>query len=127
MLTMKKNVLLLLAGHFFLLLGIAGAFLPLLPTTPFLLLAAYFYSKSSHKLHSWILNHKYLGPPVNDWEKSGVIGLKAKIFATLMLGIVMIFQIPYLKIALALRLTVIVILILVMAFIWSRPTRPPRL
>lgn len=117
-----KKTLLLISGHFFLTLGVAGAFLPVLPTTPFLLLAAYCYSKSSNKLHSWILNHKYLGPPLNDWEKNGVIGLKAKILATVMLGLVLIFRIPYLKIALAIKITAIVILVLVLVFIWSRPS-----
>lgn len=122
-----KNSVLLLIGHFFLLLGIVGAILPVLPTTPFLLLAAYFYSKSSNRLHSWILNHKYLGPSINDWEKYGVIGIRSKIFATIMLGMVIIFKMPSLKVALELRVTLITILILVVVFIWSRPSRPPEL
>ena len=117
-----KKTLLLIAGHFCLLLGIIGAFLPILPTTPFLLLAAFCYSKSSTKLHSWLLNQKYLGPPLRDWEKNGVIGLKAKFIATTMLGLVIIFRLPYLKVALALRITVTVILIIVLIFIWSRPS-----
>lgn len=118
-----KKTLLIITGHLFLVLGIIGAFLPVLPTTPFLLLAAYFYSKSSNKLHSWILNHKYLGPPLRDWEKSGVIGLKAKIIATLMLGAVIIFRMPYLNVDIAIKSIAIFILILVLVFIWSRPSR----
>ncbi|MFA6236162.1 MAG: YbaN family protein [Bacteriovorax sp.] len=119
-----KKTLLVITGHLFLVLGIVGAFLPVLPTTPFLLLAAYCYSKSSEKLHSWILNHKYLGPPLNDWEKSGVIGLNAKIIATLMLGAVIIFRMPYLKVTMIIRVMTILILILVLVFIWSRPSKP---
>ncbi|MBC7538372.1 MAG: YbaN family protein [Bacteriovorax sp.] len=111
-----------MTGHLFLVLGIIGAFLPVIPTTPFLLVAVFCYSKSSSKLHEWILNHKYLGPPLNDWEKNGVIGLKAKVLATFMLSLVIIFRIPFLKVALVIRIIAIVILILVLVFIWSRPS-----
>ncbi|MDO9184005.1 MAG: YbaN family protein [Bacteriovorax sp.] len=118
-----KKLSLLLLGHLFLSLGIIGAFLPILPTTPFLLLAVFCYSKSSQKLHFWILNHKYLGPPVKAWEQNGVIGLKAKILATVMLSLVIIFQLPYLNIAIVLKVSVITILILVLIFVWSRPSK----
>ncbi|MDD4973990.1 MAG: YbaN family protein [Bacteriovorax sp.] len=117
-----KKTLLLIAGHLCLVLGVIGAVLPVLPTTPFLLLAAFCYSKSSNKLHLWILNQKHLGPPLRDWEKNGVIGLKAKLVATIMLSLVIVFRIPYLKVTLALRITGTVILILVLVFIWSRPS-----
>lgn len=123
--TFMKKSLLLIAGHLCLALGILGAFLPVLPTTPFLLLAAYCYSKSSTTLHRWILNHKYLGPPINDWEKNGVIGLKAKWIATIMLGLVIVLRMPYLKVALVIRVIAIVILLLVLLFIWTRPSRNP--
>jgi hypothetical protein len=56
-----KKILFLIAGHFFLALGLVGAILPILPTTPFLLLAVFFYSKSNSKLHSWLMNNKYFG------------------------------------------------------------------
>lgn len=121
---MKKTAL-LLTGHLCLMLGIAGAILPLLPTTPFLLLAAFFYSKSSERLHRWILEHKYFGPPLRDWENRGVIGIKAKLLATVMLGAVMIFRLPYLEVALAIRLASIGTLLCVLIFIWSRPSHTP--
>lgn len=120
-----RKAFLLIAGHICLSLGIAGAMLPVLPTTPFLLLAAYCYSKSSDKLHAWLINHKYLGPPLNDWEKNGVIGLKAKILATIMLGLVIVFRMPYLNVALSIRVVAISVLVMVLIFIWSRPSRNP--
>jgi len=46
-------------------LGTAGILLPILPTTPFLLLAAFFFARSSDRLHSWLLRHKYLGPYIH--------------------------------------------------------------
>ena len=49
-------------------LGVIGIFLPLLPTTPFILLAAWLFSRSSNKFHHWIQNHKRLGPIITMWE-----------------------------------------------------------
>ena len=118
---MKKIVLLTL-GHICLVLGIIGAFLPILPTTPFLLLAAFLYSKSSDKLHTWIINHKYLGPPLKDWQERGVIGMKAKILATIMIILVLVFRFPVLNLALAIKIFASAVLIGVLIFIWTRPS-----
>lgn len=117
-----KKIILLTFGHFFLVLGILGAFLPVLPTTPFLLLAAYFYSKSSDKIHNWLMNHKYLGPSLKDWHERGVIGLKAKWIATVMIILIMAFRIPTLNIAMAIKAFAIAVLTGVLVFIWSRPS-----
>jgi len=118
---MKKIVYLLL-GHLFLILGIIGAFLPVVPTTPFLLLAAFLYSKSSIKLHDWMMNHKYLGPPLRDWQERGVIGMKAKILATVMISLVLIFRFPVLNVNVAIKIIAAVVLIGVLIFIWTRPS-----
>jgi len=54
-------------------LGVAGIFLPLLPTTPFLLLAAYLFARSSERLHRWLLNHRHLGPYIHAFRnRSGL-------------------------------------------------------
>ncbi len=60
--------LLWLAGSVSLMLGLIGVLLPGLPTTPFILLAAACYAKASPRLHGWLLNHRFLGPMVRDWE-----------------------------------------------------------
>lgn len=117
-----KKIVLLTFGHFFLVLGIVGAFLPVLPTTPFLLLAAYFYSKSSDKIHNWLMNHKYLGPPLKDWQERGVIGIKSKWLATVMLLLIIALRIPTLAIPLAAKVFAISVLIGVLVFIWTRPS-----
>ena len=62
-------------------LGVLGVFLPLLPTVPFLLLAAYAFSNSSDKMHNWLLNHRFLGPSISDWNQNRVIRKRAKIAA----------------------------------------------
>jgi uncharacterized membrane protein YbaN (DUF454 family) len=64
-------------------LGFLGLFLPLLPTTPFLLLAAYCFSRGSAKLHHWLLNHPTMGPVIRDWNERRVIRPRIKVFAAI--------------------------------------------
>jgi len=73
----------------FLLLGlaIAGVLLPVVPTTPFLLLAAWFFSRSSQKWHQWLLRSELFGPIIRNWETNRCIGRRTKIVSiALMLG-----------------------------------------
>lgn len=60
--------LLWLAGSVSLALGLIGVVLPGLPTTPFILLTAACYAKASPRLHGWLVNHRFFGPMVRDWE-----------------------------------------------------------
>jgi uncharacterized protein len=64
-------------------LGVLGAFLPVLPTTCFILLSAYCFSKGSPKLENWLLSHPTWGPMVTNWRKFRSIPVKAKVLATL--------------------------------------------
>ncbi len=59
-------------------LAMAGAVLPLLPTTPFLLLAAFAFARSSTRLHSWLISHKRFGPLIADWRDHGAISRRTK-------------------------------------------------
>ena len=68
-------------GFLSLALGIIGAFLPLLPTTIFIIIAAYCFGRSSAELEAKILNHPALGPPVLAWRREGAISTRAKIAA----------------------------------------------
>jgi len=61
--------------------GIAGVVLPLVPTTPFLLLAAFAFARSSPRLHDWLVNHPRLGPPIADWQAHGAISRRTKLVA----------------------------------------------
>ncbi|MEO0361750.1 MAG: YbaN family protein, partial [Pseudomonadota bacterium] len=64
-------------------LAFIGVALPLLPTVPFLLLAAYCFARSSQRFHDWLLGHRLFGPMILDWRRSGAIRRRAKWAATL--------------------------------------------
>lgn len=70
-----------LGGWGALALGAAGVVLPVLPTTPFVLLAAYMFGKGSPRLRAWLLAHRTFGPLIRDWEERGAIPRRAKILA----------------------------------------------
>ena len=66
-------------------LGIIGAFVPILPTTPFLLLAAFLFSKSSPRFHKMVMNLPWAGEAMKDWQDNRVIGIKAKFLCVTMI------------------------------------------
>jgi len=74
-------MLLKISGIFFVALAFIGAFLPLLPTTPFLLVAATCFAKSSPRMHKMLLANKVFGPMIYHWEQSRSIPKRAKIIA----------------------------------------------
>lgn len=70
-------------GFFSLALGGAGVLLPLLPTTPFVLVAAFAFAKSSNRLHRWLLEHNVFGPLIDNWRRDGAISRSTKIVSIL--------------------------------------------
>lgn len=64
-------------------LAAAGVFLPLLPTTPFLLVAAWAFARSSPRLDAWLRGHPRFGPLIEDWEQRGAVPLGAKAAAVI--------------------------------------------
>lgn len=74
------------AGLFFTGLGAVGAFLPLLPTVPFLLLAVFFFARSNRSWERKILDHPKWGPLVQDWRDRRAIPRRAKIMAIAMIA-----------------------------------------
>lgn len=85
--------LIVIFGTIFLLLGVVGIFLPILPTTPFLLLASYCYFRGSERLHTWLNNHKILGPYIRNYMEHRSVKKNVKIYVLLMLWISLIFAI----------------------------------
>jgi uncharacterized membrane protein YbaN (DUF454 family) len=82
-----RRALWLAAGAGSLLLGIVGLFLPLLPTTPFVLLAAFCFSRGSERCERWILQHPRFGPMVRDWREQRAVPLRAKQLAIAMMAL----------------------------------------
>lgn len=74
-------------GFIFVGLASLGVFLPVLPTTPFLILAAACFAKSSKKRHEWLLNNPTFGPSIRNWEENRCMSLKSKIIALSAMGI----------------------------------------
>lgn len=62
-------------------LGILGAFLPVMPTTIFLIMAAYFFARSSPKLYNWLINHPRFGPAIQNWQNNRAVSRNGKISA----------------------------------------------
>ncbi|MBL7002468.1 MAG: YbaN family protein [Gammaproteobacteria bacterium] len=79
-----KNHVLIALGWFFIVLGIIGALLPILPTTPFLILALALFSKSSPRFHQMLLNNKWFGPVLKEWEEKKTVSRQTKYKSTLL-------------------------------------------
>ncbi len=101
-------------------LGFIGVVLPLIPTVPFVLLAAFCFARSSERLHSWLIRHKTFGPLISDWKRSGAIRPAAKKMATVSIAIVFLISVVVRAPLYVLGIQVVV-LGYVMMFIWSRP------
>ena len=70
-------------GFLFLALGLLGIPLPILPSTPFILLAAWFFARSSEKWHSWLLSSNLFGPIIRNWENNRCISRRTKLVAVI--------------------------------------------
>lgn len=77
----SKRVLFIAFGWTCVGLGLVGLVLPVMPTTPFLLVAAWAFARSSERFHDWLVEHPRLGPPVRAWRHHGVVPTRAKVLA----------------------------------------------
>lgn len=118
---MKK--LLALFGLISLALGILGIFLPVLPTTPFLLLSATLFLKSSRRLYDWLMNEPHLGPYIKDFTLHRAIPLRAKIISVSMLWASLLYCAIAVAEVLWLRILFILIAIAVTCHILSYKTK----
>ncbi len=109
-------------GYISLALGVIGVFLPIMPTAPFIILAAFFFSKSSIKLHRWLRQHRIFGAPLRDWENHQVIRTKHKIIATLAASTGLIYPLFFATFANEIKMVVVGTIVLVFIFIWTRPS-----
>ena len=79
--TRPARIAYLTAGHLCLALGVIGAFLPVMPTTVFVIGAAACYARGSGRLHGWLLANRWFGPPIHDWQEHRAMTVKSKVVA----------------------------------------------
>lgn len=105
-------------------LGVVGIFLPVMPTVPFVIAAAYFFSKGSEKWHRWLLTHPRFGHYICDWQDHGIIRKKSKVLSSiLILG--SISSLMYFLPENWMKLLSLALFAAVLAFIWTRPSESP--
>lgn len=109
-------------GVFCLILAAIGVPLPLLPTTPFVLLAAFCFSRSSKTLHQRLLNNKIFGPMIMQWETYGIIPMRAKLFATVMMLTMVSYPIFFKDLPIWAIAGVVTTIALSLTYIWTRPS-----
>jgi uncharacterized membrane protein YbaN (DUF454 family) len=123
MLTRAARITWLIVGLVALALGAIGIALPLLPTTPFILVAAFAFAQSSEKLHQWLLDHNVFGPLIDNWQQHGAISRRTKVVSVLSMAAVLA-----ISVALAAPAYVIVLQLVVLsgsaAFVLTRPEPP---
>jgi len=112
-------------GWLFVVVGAIGVVLPLLPTTPFMLLALWMFSKGSRRFHDWLFNHKLFGGPLQKWQLHRVIPLPAKLCSTSMMAISFIFMLVYSPMSWWSHALVGIVMLYGAWFVLSKPSRAP--
>lgn len=117
-----KKIIFITIGSISLGLGILGIILPILPTTPFLLVTSYFYYRSSDRLHHWLLTHKVFGPIIYDYVTYRQIPKKAK-FSAIFLIVISISFTVYLLENIYVQVGLVIIATTVIIYLLSIPSK----
>ncbi|MBN2035675.1 MAG: YbaN family protein [Chitinispirillaceae bacterium] len=110
------------AGVLFLALGIIGVFLPVLPTTPFLLLAAACFFRGSDRFYHWLLHHKLFGSYIRNYRKYHAVTIRAKTISILALWLVISLSVYAVRSMLWLQITLLAIAVGVSVYLVSMRT-----
>ena len=110
-------------GTLFVALGIAGVFLPVLPTTPFLLLAAACYARASTRFYNWLLNNRLFGPTILEWRRYRSIPYRVKWTAIVLMGATLSISIAYFVPWPELQVALAIFGILLGAYLYNIPSR----
>ena len=116
--TVHKNLLIVL-GWFFVLLGAIGVLLPILPTTPFLVLALALFANSSPRFHQMLLNNRWFGGILKQWDESKTVSRRIKLRASLLLLASFTISIVLLQGRMPLQLLLVSIAVIFLIFIWQ--------
>ena len=121
-----SRLILFILGWVSVLLGLIGALLPVIPTTPFIILAAYLFSKSSPRVHSWLTSLPYFGDAIIDWETNRVIRPRAKALSVFIIVVIFSASLIFAKIHYALKVMLVCIGLGCITFIITRKSYPDK-
>ncbi len=117
--------LLFILGWLLFAVGFVGVFVPVLPTTVFMLLALWCFSRSSDRFHEWLYTHRHFGPPLQLWQEHGVIPLKAKYIAILFMTGSLIYVFVFSTTPVWTQILMVASMAFGAGFILTKPSFPP--
>jgi uncharacterized membrane protein YbaN (DUF454 family) len=112
-------------GWLFFAVGFVGVFVPVLPTTPLMILALWCFSRSSKRFHNWLYTHRLFGPPLQQWEEHGVIPRVAKIVAVIFMSASLVYLYGFLITPVWVKAVMTATIAFGLWFILSKPSVPP--
>ena len=110
-------------GWLFFFLGLIGVVLPVLPTTPFMLLALWAFSRSSDRFHNWLYHHKFFGPPLQKWNQYHVIPMPAKIMSVSMMTASFVYIVLYRELHVSILIIIALLMLYGMWFVLTKPSK----
>lgn len=110
-------------GLGFVALGVAGVFLPVLPTTPFMLLAAACFARSSDRFHHWLLNHRVFGATVREWEQHRSIPRRTKWVAVVTMAATLAVSVVFFVQHIALQIALLLFGVVLAIYLYRIPSR----
>lgn len=121
-----KHYLIFSFGWLFVVLGLIGALLPIVPTTPFMILALGCFAETSPRFHKMLLNNRWIGPPLSQWDQTRTVRRRTKLQATAMLVIAFSFSIGMLWGRVELQLVLLCLALVMIGLVWRLKEAEPK-
>lgn len=120
------RIMYLFCGYLFLFIGAVGAIVPVLPTTPFLIIAAGCFSRSNEKIERWLKTHPVIGPPICNWQEFGCIPFRAKLLATMMISLSLYGMYFWSPLSGQMQIAIGALIAIGLLYVWTRPSTVPQ-